>query len=133
MIDDIKFLVEQNMVRIVEHLPSACILFMDPVGSWDIADFEVVWYNKAAKEMFGSRISRGKINAPSPERMKLLTDNLKKVRQSMLEGHKGFFGPFSSTFMHDSGEKYTYNRYTMYLGEIGVGSPIFLVLAQREE
>lgn len=132
MIDNIKDLVEQNMARVMEHMPMACMIFIDPVGDWDIADFEIVWFNGTAKELFGSHISRGKINAPSRERLNLLTDNLRKVRQSMIEGHKGFLGPFSSTFIDDEGKEYKYSRYTMYLGEIGFGAPIFLVLAQKQ-
>ena len=117
----------------MEHVPSACILLMDPVSNWDVADFEIVWFNKAAKEMFGSVISRGKVNAPSLERLQLLTENLNKVRQSMVNGHKGFIGPSRSTFTNDSGKQYAYNRYTMYLGEIGLGLPVFLVVAQGKE
>jgi hypothetical protein len=130
MIDEIKRLLQKNMLRIMKNVPYACMIFIDPVGQWDVADFEIVWFNKAAKELFGSRISGGKLHPQTDQRLKTYTENLNRLRQRMVEGQEIFIGPFSSTFINDSGQTIQYDRYTMYLGEIGFSRPTFLFCAQ---
>jgi hypothetical protein len=130
MIDNIKNLLEENMLRIMENVPSACMIFIDPVGQWDVRDFEILWFNKAAKELFGSRISGGKLHPQTDQRLRTYTENLRRFRQRMVEGQESFIGPFSATFINDSGKTILYDRYTMYLGEIGFSRPTFLFLAQ---
>jgi hypothetical protein len=116
----------------MEDLPYACMIFVDPVGQWDIAEFEIAWFNKAAKELLGSHISGGRVHTSTDEKLKTFTENLHRFRQDMIEERKTFIGPFTSIFINDSEQTIQYDWYAMYLGEIGLSRPTFLFLAQGQ-
>lgn len=132
MIENTKALIQSNFYKIIGNLPYPCIIFVDPAGQWEIADFEIVWFNKAATELLGSYISGGKIRTTTDQKMKRYTEILRGHRDRMINGQETFIGPYGSTFIDDSGIPIKYHWHAMYLGEFGSAQPAFLFLLQGQ-
>jgi hypothetical protein len=133
MIENIKALIQDNFSEILEKLPYPCMIFIDPAAHWDIAEFEIVWFNKSAKELLGSYISGGKIRTTTDQKMNQYTEILRGHRNRMMDGKEAFFiGPYGSTFINDSGIQIKYKWHAMYLGEFGLAHPAFLFLLQGQ-
>lgn len=133
MIDNVRDLLKNHFINILEKSPAACMILVDPCGQWDIEDFEIQWCNETARRIFRRVITRGKVNIRSAEKHDRIVRNVQYFRQQMIKGRHGFVGPFRIKLCNEpSDAPIILDYFAYYLGEIGAQLPVFLFLAHEK-